>query len=151
MNKAEISFYHLTTTKFVNALPKILDKIVSSQKRAVIVFPDEQKMDEMNLYLWSFSTKTVIPHGSSKDEFKEEQPVYLTVSNDNPNGASIVVVPVTMDYDKLNEFEKCLFIFDGNDENELSLAREKWKRFKEADYSLTYWKQDIKGAWQKEE
>ena len=148
-NNTEISFYQLTTTPLLNTLPKILEKILASEKRAVVMFASEDKMEEMNKYLWSFSTKTVIPHGSSKDEFKNEQPVYLTAGNDNPNGAQIIVVTANIEPENINEYEKCLFMFDGNVEDELLAARNQWKKFQQQEYNLTYWKQNIKGGWEK--
>ena len=51
-------------------------------------------------------------------------------------------------HDGMDSFEKCLEIFDGNDEQALTQARERWKTYKQAGYSLTYYEQTDQGGWQ---
>ena len=102
----------------------------------------------MNNYLWAFSTKTVIPHGSNEDLYHEEQPIYLTTNKDNPNNASIIIMQVDSVNNQIDEFEKCFFLFDGNNVEDSLRAKQKLEEFTQNQYKVLYWQQNIKGAWE---
>jgi len=145
----EISFYHLTSTNLEKAVSSLLDKVISSGKKAVIILKDQKTLEEIDQYLWSFSTKTLLPHGTENDPYKNEQPIYLTTKYENPNNASIVMVTFNLALEKLENVEKLLDIFNGNDDIELKDARERWKNYKSSGAELNYWKQNDKGGWEK--
>jgi DNA polymerase III subunit chi len=145
----EFSFYHLTTTPLIKALPKILEKILTAKQKAVILFPNEESMEEMNRYLWSFSTLNIIPHGSCNDIYPEEQPIYLTTQDENPNKASIKIMVGGAFSENFFGFKKVLYFFDENIEGEQELARERFKLLKDKSIDTVYWQQQDKGAWEK--
>ena len=45
-------------------------------------------------------------------------------------------------------FRRCVYMFDGNDEQALARARDLWRRWRERGLALTYWQQTERG-WQK--
>jgi DNA polymerase-3 subunit chi len=45
-------------------------------------------------------------------------------------------------------YEKCLYMFDGNEESQLLTARNRWKKYKESGFEMTYWQQSAKGNWE---
>ena len=46
-------------------------------------------------------------------------------------------------------YERVIYMFDGHDEDAVSVVRERWKIEKKAGHDLTYWQQDGEGRWQK--
>jgi len=46
------------------------------------------------------------------------------------------------------QFERCLYLFDGNDEAAVAQARALWRRRRERGEPLTYWQQTERG-WHK--
>lgn len=145
---ADINFYHLTKSSVKQALPKLLDKVLASGKRGLVVARDESQLAEINEYLW-VSTRSFLPHGTKEDGFPSHQPLYLTCDNDCPNGAQVLVLVEGGTYEALNQFEKCLVLFDGNQNEYVSAARQQWKNYVTQGHSLTYWQQDEQGKWQK--
>jgi DNA polymerase-3 subunit chi len=147
-----ISFYHLHTLPLDKALPKLLEKVVTSNKRAIVRTASDTQMEALNKALWTYTTKFFLPHGSKNDPRKERQPVYLTSDNENPNGATVLALVggVAADFsDPVTAgFEKYLDMFDGTNEAELQAARGRWSAYKAAGHSLVYWKQNAKGAWE---
>jgi len=147
----EVSFYHLTKTPFEKALPNLLEKIISSGSRAVITLDNKDNLLNINNFLWSFSTNRVVPHGIKEDGFEKDQPVYLTVEDENPNSADVIVLADGKETDFIKKFSKCVDIFDGNNPETLENARKRWKKLsKSPDFTLTYWKQSEKGGWESE-
>lgn len=145
----DISFYHLTSSPLEAALPRLLEKVIASGKRAVILAASEEKMETLNSVIWTYSTKTFLPHGSRNDEFPAEQPIYLTTEEENPNGADILVVTEGMEPQFMAGFERCLDLFDGSNESETQKARQRWSRYKQEQHMLSYWQQNAKGGWEK--
>ncbi len=145
----EISFYQLTATDMRKSLPSLLEKVLSSGKRAVLLAANESRLKEFDDMLWTFSTNRVVPHGTPSDNYKEDQPVYLTIDEENPNKADVLVVVDGQKPKFIKDFVRIIDIFNGRSENDLTAARERWKEYKTKDFTLTYWKQDDKGSWEK--
>jgi DNA polymerase-3 subunit chi len=144
----KINFYHLTSSPLGKALPKLLEKVIASDARVVVQAPSHERMEQLNSELWTYTTKFFLPHGSKADGFADEQPIYLTASNENPNGATILAIVENAEVSELQSFEKCLYMFDGNDAAQLQTARSRWKEYKTAGHELTYWQQNPKGGWE---
>jgi DNA polymerase-3 subunit chi len=145
----EIGFYHLTTSPLERALPRLLEKILEVRKRAVVLCGSEERLDYLNTALWTMGKISFIPHGSAKEGFSEDQPVWLTTTDENPNGAQFLILTDGTNAPSLPTYERCLDLFDGNDEEVVLNARSRWKTYKEAGHSLTYWKQTESGTWEK--
>lgn len=116
--------------------------------RAVVLLEDDEKVEKLNSELWTYTTKVFLPHGSKKDGFASEQPIYLTAKNENPNKAEVFAFIGNAQPEALDRYKKCLYMFDGNDESQLQTARARWKEYKAKGIDITYWKQSDKGAWE---
>jgi DNA polymerase III subunit chi len=145
----EISFYQLSVFPLEKALPKLLEKVYASGKRAVIVTDTEISVKELNNLLWNYREDSFLPHGAAGDSFPEEQPLYITSGNENPAGATIVVATHGAEPQDVESYERYLDLFDGNDQAQLVQARARWKKYKEKGYIMTYWQQTHKGGWEK--
>jgi DNA polymerase-3 subunit chi len=146
---AKINFYHLTTSPLEKALPKLMEKVYQSGAKSIVLTENEEQTAQLNKQLWTYTTKFFLPHGSESDGFSEKQPIYLTSSaNENPNQASILAIIGRAEPDGLTQFDKCLYLFNGNVEDEVSLARARWKSYKNDGHELAYWQQNEKGGWE---
>lgn len=145
----EIRFYHLETMPLERALPKLLEKVLESGARAVVLAGSEERVEALNAALWTYEQGAFLPHGSARDGRAEDQPIWLTAADENPNGASVLVLTDGARSDRIDGFEKCLEIFDGNDAEAVAAARERWRAYQRAGYPLTYWQQTREGRWEK--
>jgi DNA polymerase-3 subunit chi len=145
----EVGFYHLLTSPLEKVLPKLLEKIFSLGKRVVLLMESEERLNEMNTLLWTYSPGSFLPHGSTKEGFSEHQPIWLTTSLENPNHASVIVITNGVILENPEGFERCLDFFDGNDPLALQNARSRWGYYKKKDFKLTYWQQNKEGSWEK--
>jgi DNA polymerase-3 subunit chi len=147
----DIGFYHLTASPLERALPRLLEKILEAKKRAVILCASQERLDFLNGTLWTLGKASFIPHGSVKEGFPADQPVWLTLQDENPNGAQFLIQTDGVDSPTLSTFERCLDIFDGNDEEAVTQARTRWTHYKEAGHQVTYWSQMESGTWEKKQ
>lgn len=147
----EIGFYHLTTSPLERALPQLLTKILEGHKRAVLLCSSQERLDYLDGILWTQGKASFLPHGSVKDGHPEDQPIWLTTQDENPNQAQFLILTDGTNSPSLSTYERCLNLFDGNDDDAVKLARERWKEYKDQGHKVTYWNQTAKGTWDKGE
>lgn len=145
----EIGFYHLTRTPLEQAAPKILEKALAADFRVVVLGDSDERIDQLNERLWTYDPDSFLPHGSAKDGLPEEQPIYLTTLEENPAGAKALMVTDGRQPEFVATFERVMDMFDGSDEAAISSARKRWKAYKDAGHTLTYWQQNDRGGWEK--
>lgn len=144
---ARIDFYHLQRFRLEDALPRLLDRVVKSGQRAMVLAGSEDRMEDLALLLWE-DRNSWLPHGTRKDGFAADQPVWLTDDPaDNANSAEILVLCDGMDSPLADSVSRTLDLFNGNDPVAVQAARERWKRHDDLGHALYYWQQDENGRW----
>jgi DNA polymerase III subunit chi len=143
----EVGFYHLTRSALEPALGRLLERVLDSDLRAVVRAASVERAEALNRALWQFGGDGFLPHGTRADGSAEDQPVFLTDREDYPNGAHVLVLVDGAEADPA-AFRRCLYLFDGNDEEAVARARDLWRRWRERGMALTYWQQNERG-WQK--
>lgn len=144
---AEIRFYHLTARTFEQTLPVLLDRTLQRGWRAVVRVGSEERAESLAGHLWTYSKEGFLPHGTKRDGFAEEQPVWITDQAVNPNAAQVLFLGDGAESDGDGAFATVCDLFDGNDPEAVQAARGRWKRFRDAGHTLVYYQQDEAGAW----
>ncbi len=147
----EVGFYHLTRTPLSRALPMLLEKVVERGHRVVLMAGSPQRLDNLNEMLWTFDPSAWLPHGRRQDGYAASQPIYLTIDEENPNGADVLVLLDGVQPAFVGAFERVIDMFDGQDDAAVAAARERWKEHRQAERPLTYWQQKETGAWEKKQ
>ena len=147
----EVRFYHLQRKSPAEALPEILAKALGRGLRVVIRARDAEQLSDIDTGLWAQDPSGFLPHGSGDDAHAAEQPIWLTVGEDNPNGATMLVLVDTAAAPPLDGYTLCCEVFDGRDDDIVSSARERWKAYKAQDRALSYFQQDFDGRWEKKQ
>lgn len=142
----EIRFYHLQNMPLERALPGILTQAYKRGMRTVVKFSTQETLDHMDGHLWSYHPGGFLPH--SADEMPERQPIWLTLKDENPNQATLLVMTEDCDSENKDDYDLCCHIFDGMNDQSVKSAREKWKSLKEAGYALKYFQQTESGGWE---
>lgn len=144
----EIGFYHLRNLTLDRALPQLLEKAFAGGYRVVLIAGSAERVDHLNALLWTYGDAAFLPHGSAKDGDTARQPIWLTVDDENPNNADMLVLVDGATSQHVDRYKRVLDIFDGNDEAAVNSARGRWQQAKAAGHALTYWQQTEKG-WEK--
>ena len=147
----DIGFYHLTRIPLERALPKLLEKALDAGKRAVVRAGSAERVEFLNAALWTYDPTSFLPHGTAREGNAECQPVWLTDGDDRPNGAEILVVTDGVTAADVSDFERCLELFDGRDQQAVEAARARWRAYREAGHALTYWQQTERGGWERKD
>jgi DNA polymerase-3 subunit chi len=143
-----VQFYHLTATPLERALPKLVEKIYGAGHRVLLVDSAQERLDSINQVLWTYSTLTFLPHGSTKEPSPEEQPILLSPVIENKNQADILLITDGSVIPDKEQFARVLDIFDGNDKEAIEKARARWKKYQDEGLNLMYLKQTESGSWE---
>ena len=144
-----IQFYHLTTTPFERALPRLIEKAYISNYRILLLAENDDRVEQLNQLLWMYDAVSFLPHGSVNDNTPEKQPVYIASHQENLNRANLLFITQGALAASPEAFERVVDLFDGNNPQAVSGARERWKAYKEQGQALTYYNQNAKGGWEK--
>jgi len=147
----ELLFYHLQRQPLERVLPTLLEKSLERGWRVIVQAGSEERIEALDAHLWTFRDDAFLPHGLWREPGAGEQPILLTVNDDNPNRASVrflldgaAVPPDAAAY------ERIVLLFDGDDPDALEGARTRWQEAKDKGFSVTYWQPDEQGRWQRQ-
>jgi DNA polymerase-3 subunit chi len=145
----EILFYHLQRQPLERVLPTLIEKSLERGWR-VVVQAAEERIEALDAHLWTFRDDSFLPHGTWREATVSEQPVVLTVRDDNPNGAAVRFLidgaPVPAD---ATAYQRIVLLFDGEDPDAVAAARARWSEGKAQGFEVTYWQTDELGRWQR--
>jgi DNA polymerase-3 subunit chi len=146
----EVLFYHLQAQPVERVLPVLLEKSLERGWRVVVHTTLEERIDALDAHLWTFRDDSFLPHGTFREPTAADQPVLLTVRDDNPNGATVRFLldraPMPED---ARQYQRLVLMFDGNDNDAVAEARQRWQDAKALGLVLTYWQADDSGRWQR--
>ena len=145
-----IQFYHLLSTSRERAVPSLMQKVLTSGARAVMILDSDAALKTMSDALWSSDPASFIPHGGPRDGYAEEQPIFLSLAETNPNGADILCILDGSMPESVASYTKVLDVFDGTNEVAVKAARERWTAYKAKGFGLQYIKQQPGGSWKME-
>ncbi|MFZ3237698.1 MAG: DNA polymerase III subunit chi [Stellaceae bacterium] len=138
---AEVGFYHLLSTPLERALPKLLERARAHGHPVVVRCGSAERAAQLDAVLWTYEEASFLPHGSARDGAAARQPIWLTEGGENPNGATMLVLVDGVEAGDLAAFARCADLFDGNDDDAVAAARDRWRRARAAGHELTYWQQ----------
>lgn len=147
---AEILFFHLQSRPLEQVLPTILDRALSRDQRVVVEVSSQERLSAVDDHLWTYSDESFLPHVTAMEADAAANPVVLTTHAHNPNAAQVRICAEGVRIpDAMQDYERVVLIFDGDDPEALSAAREDWKKARALGQAASYWQQDETGRWEK--
>ena len=147
----EILFYHLKGQTPEQVLPALLLKSLERGWRAIVQGSSPERIEALDAHLWTWRDDTFLPHGTWRDAEAADQPILLTLDEDNPNGAAVrfLIEGAAMPGDA-STYQRVVLLFDGEDPDALAAARTRWTEAKSAGFEVTYWQADEQGRWRRQ-
>ena len=135
----EILFYHLKGQTLEQVLPMLLQKSLERGWRVVVQASSDERVEALDAHLWTWRDDAFLPHGMSRDPEATEQPIVLTASAENPNGAAVrfLVDGANLAAD-VGNYERIVLLFDGEDPEAVEMARARWNEAKRTGAEVTY-------------
>lgn len=154
---AEVLFYHLERARVEAVLPDLLEKTLQRGWRALVRAGDEDSVQFLDEKLWTYRDESFLPHGVEGAEDKTAaHPIMLTAKSSTDGISSsnaeilFAVEGAFLDPAEIQNFTRCVLIFNGADEEALTTARGLWKDLRDTEHQATYWRQSESGRWEKQ-
>ncbi len=142
----EVRFYHLTQTPLEHTLPGLLARSLERGWRVLVQGGDAARLAFLDEHLWTYADDSFLPHGLEGQG--AEQPIWLTGSEENANGAGVLMLidGARATPERMKGFDLVTLFFDGADGAAVAQAREDWKVVTGAALPAIYWAQE-NGGW----
>ena len=150
---SEVLFYHLESARLEAVLPGLLEKTLANGWKAVVRCGSVETVNRLDESLWLFRDDAFLPHGAvTGDEIDQRQPILLTDGVDAANEPDLLflVDGALTETSELDQFKRCVCIFDGGDDEAVGQARLFWKAVAATSHDATYWRQSSSGKWEKQ-
>jgi DNA polymerase-3 subunit chi len=146
----EMLFYHLQGQKLEGVLPALLEKSLARGWRVVVQGASEERIEALDAHLWTYRDDAFLPHGTWREPDAAQQPILLTLTESNPNGANVrFLIDGAGPPADADAYERLVLLFDGDDEEAVAAARAHWSAAKAKGLAATYWQPDAQGRWVK--
>lgn len=139
----EISFYQVNAAPAEKVGVALLEKVLSTGKRAVLIVKSEARAKEVDDYLWT--SPRFLPHGSERDGNQDKQPIFVTHKEVNPNQAEVLVVIDGLTPEYAGTFARVIDIFDGKDAANVRAAEARIAKYKTNGCKVTHHLQNTTG------
>ena len=145
----EVLFYHLEHQPLERVLPNLLESTLQRGWRAVVQSASQERLEALDMLLWTYRDDSFLPHGASKDGAEDRQPIYLTTADDNPNAATVRFFVDGAECGDVGSYDRIVYLFDGRDPGAVDTARQSWKSARDDGHDVTYWQQSPNGKWER--
>ena len=145
----EVWFYHLERTGLDQALPELLEKTLQRGWKAVVRTREAARIEHLDSWLWTYRDDSFLGHAPADEPGAARQPILITAGFDNPNGADALFLVDGAEPGELAGYARCVVLFDGADDAQLTVARAQWSAVKAKGLMASYWKQQARG-WEKQ-
>jgi len=146
---SEVFFYHLTQTRLEVALPKILDRALSTDWSVELRIGMETNLETISNAIWKGPEESFLPHCSEDNDKLNDYPIVLSKSPlSNERDCLVVIGQAELQKNEVEKFKRVCLLFDSKNEVELTNARDCWKSFSDVGVNTVYWAED-KGMWKK--
>ncbi len=143
----EIRFYHLQRQRLEEVLPSLLEKARARGHTIVVRAGSDERVTALDGLLWTWRPDSFLAHGGPATGMAEDQPIWLTIHDERPNNADMLVLVDGAAAD-VTPYALTCELFDGMDDAAVAESRRRWTAYKAAGHALTYWQQGDKG-WEK--
>jgi DNA polymerase IIIc chi subunit len=108
----EITFYEVEEDLY-KSIALLLYKIWQDGKKSLLFFPDQNQLNELDAFLWSFARNKFLPHCTVLDvQFNlEHQPILLSHLPENINNADVLLFLQPPSNSFIANFQKACYFF----------------------------------------
>ena len=142
----EIRFYQMDYTQLEDILPRMLQLVLERHSRAVVILNSEERVAQLDRHLWIYAQHSFLPHGTSDDGDAENQPIWLTHTDERPNHADYLFLCEGAMSHNIHDFAVISLLFSGNNPQTRQEMHQLWQRWSHAGYVLRYWRRSEQ-AW----
>lgn len=144
-----VSFYQLDGAPLDRVLPKLLEKVLLTSKKCLILSPSRDRIHHLNTHLWDYEADQFLPHGTPEDGNASAHPILLSTEERKDNDPDFLFLLDGATVVDITTYARTFIIFDAQNQGLLQSARALWKTYKKTGYTLDYFTYDLSKGWSK--
>ncbi|MCK4623073.1 MAG: DNA polymerase III subunit chi [Desulfuromonadales bacterium] len=130
----------MTTVKFVKLerqekarlLCQLADDHFAVGKRVIIKVQDDNRAISLDRFLWSWDKGAFLPHAFNNGSVDcLEEPIVITVREENPNGAPVLIMGEPCSADYIRQFQLVIDFAELYDKQLAELSRERFRTYRQ--------------------
>ncbi len=140
----QVDFYQLTRDPAEHVLPALVQKILGSDGRLLVVSKDSEQLERVSAALWNYHPESFLAHDMAGQGNDDIQPILLSEACGAANGARMIALADGIWRDEVLEFDRAFYLFPPAKTDD---ARAAWRKLAEIEgVERHYWRQDG-GKW----
>ena len=148
-NLQSIDFYQLTGGSVAELAAQLAEKCLSVGKKLIIYCEKDQSSD-VSRALWTSQDQNFIAHAIDNADGAEFADIWISTDlGTNQISAEFAMCLSGLETPNMTSFERQFILFDGGDENALSVARQQWKNYAQTyQGKCRYFARTNEGRWE---
>ena len=143
----QVDFYQLGSTPLEQVIASIAQKLLSEEKRLLIVAEDDGLLGRLDRMLWDQGATSFLPHGLAGGSEDARQPILLGSETDAPNLARNILIADGQWREAALTYDRAFYLFDAATVDGARLA---WKLLAGRDgVERRYWAQ-VDARWKQQ-
>ena len=134
-------FYNCSQRDIVSDISWLIEKLYIKDNRILVFCADQETVEIIDDYLWTFKDDGFIPHTIKKSNNDLVYPIFITtrISEEHNHNVLLVLNGALIREQQWKKFSKVYYFFDNQDKKENENARYMWKRFYSLNVVCKYW------------
>lgn len=127
-----VKFAKLERQEKVQLLCRLTEEQYSSGKRVLIRVQDDNQAVSLDRFMWTWDKGAFLPHAFSNGSVDcLDEPIVITVREDNPNAAPILIMAQPCSLEYLRKFDLVIDFAEVYDKHLAELSRERFRLYRE--------------------
>ncbi len=131
-----VKFATLERQEKIRLLCRLAEDQFNAGKRVLIRVQDDNQAVSLDRFMWTWDKGAFLPHAFNNGSVDcLEEPIVITVREDNPNAAPVLIMgqPCSLDY--LRRFELVIDFAEVYDKQLAELSRERFRLYREQGFN----------------
>lgn len=127
-----VKFVKLERQEKTRLLCRLAEEQFSAGKRVLVLVQDDNQAVSLDRFMWTWEKGAFLPHAFNNGSVDcLEEPIVITVREDNPNGAPVLIMgrPCSLTY--IRRFELVIDFAEVYDRQLAELSRERFRQYRE--------------------
>lgn len=126
-----VKFAKLERQEKIRVLCQLADEQYSSGKKIVIRVQDENQAVSLDRFMWTWDNGAFLPHAFNNGSVDcLDEPIVITVRENNPNGAPILIMGDPCSFEYIRKFELVIDFAEVYDKQLAERSRERFRKYR---------------------
>ena len=113
-------------------LCSLVEDCFRERERILVFLQDEQQAMAMDRFLWTWDKGAFLPHAYNSGAVEcVDEPIVITCKEENPNGASVLIMGIPCSIDFIGRFDLAIDLAEVYDETLLQESRQRFKHYRD--------------------